>query len=77
MNAGRTLFQEHTEAESRGRVLSVYTLTLMGASGILGAPLAGWLQAQLGSLATCAVCAGAMLVVVGVVAVVTDVRKLV
>lgn len=77
MNAGRTLFQEHTEPESRGRVLSVYTLTLMGASGILGAPLAGWLQAQLGSLATCAVCAGAMLVVVGVVAVVTDVRKLV
>lgn len=77
MNAGRTLFQEHTEAESRGRVLSVYTLTLMGASGILGAPLAGWLQAQLGSLATCAVCAGAMLVVVATIAVTTDVRKLV
>jgi len=77
MNAGRTLFQEHTEAESRGRVLSVYTLTLMGASGILGAPLAGWLQAQLGSLATCAVCAGGMLVVVAMIAVATDVRKLV
>jgi MFS family permease len=77
MNAGRTLFQEHANPASRGRVLSVYTLTFMGASGVFGAPLAGWLHAQLGPLGACLAAAAAMLVVVGTVAVTTDVRKLV
>ena len=77
MNAGRTLFQEHASPASRGRVLSVYTLTFMGASGVLGAPLAGWLHAQLGPLGACSAAAGMMLVVVGTITVTTNVRKLV
>jgi len=77
MNAGRTLFQEHATSASRGRVLSVYALTFMGASGVVGAPLAGWLNAWLGPLAACGVCAGAMFAVVGIVATTTNVRKLV
>jgi MFS family permease len=77
MNAGRTLFQEHATPANRGRVLSFYTLTFLGASGVIGAPLAGWLHAQLGPLGACAACAAMMLVVLGAVAVLTDVRKLV
>jgi MFS family permease len=77
MNAGRTLFQEHATPASRGRVLSVYTLAFMGASGVIGAPLAGWLSAQFGPVVTCGVCAGLMLAAIGVVTVTTDVRKLV
>jgi MFS family permease len=77
MNAGRTLFQEHATSANRGRVLSVFALTFMGASGAIGAPFAGWLNAALGPLAACEVCAGLMLTVVVVVAVATDVRKIV
>ncbi len=77
MNAGRALFQEHATPENRGRVLSVYTLTFMGASGAIGAPLSGWLNAQLGPLATCEVCGALMIAVVATVAIATDVRKLV
>ncbi|MGH2898677.1 MAG: MFS transporter, partial [Solirubrobacteraceae bacterium] len=40
VNAGRTLFQEHATSASRGRVLSVYALTIMGATGVVGAPFA-------------------------------------
>ena len=47
MTAGRTLFQERATPASRGRVLSVYTLAFMGASGAIGAPLSGWLQREL------------------------------
>ncbi len=77
MNAGRTLFQEHANPASRGRVLSVYTLTFMGASGAIGAPLAGWLHASLGPLGACSAAAALMLVTVATVTVATDVRKLV
>jgi len=77
MNAGRTLFQEHASSASRGRVLSVYTLAFMGASGAVGAPFSGWLNTQLGPLGACGVCAGLMLAVVAIVAAATDVRKLV
>jgi MFS family permease len=77
VNAGRTLFQERAAPESRGRVLSVYALSFMGGSGMIGAPLAGLLNAQLGSLAACGVCAAAMLVLIAVVTLATDVRKLV
>ena len=77
MNAGRTLFQEHASPASRGRVLSVYTLTLMGASGAIGAPLAGFLHAELGPLGACGAAAALMLVTVAAVTVATDVRKLV
>jgi MFS family permease len=77
MNAGRTLFQEHATPASRGRVLSVYALTFMGASAVIGAPLAGWLHALLGPLGACLACAAMMLLVVGTMTVATDVRKLV
>ncbi len=77
MNAGRTLFQEHASPSSRGRVLSVYTLTFLGASGVIGAPLAGWLHAQLGPLGACSAAAAMMLAVVGTVTVTTNFRKLV
>ncbi len=77
MNAGRTLFQEHANPASRGRVLSVYTLTIMGASGVIGAPLAGWLHAELGPLGACSAAAGLMLVTILTVTVTTDIRKLV
>ena len=58
-------------------MLSVYTLTFMGASGAIGAPLAGWLHAQLGPLGACSAAASMMLVVVSTVTVATDVRKIV
>jgi MFS family permease len=77
MNAGRTLFQEHANPASRGRVLSVYTLTFMGASGAIGAPLAGWLHAELGPLGACIAASSMMLVVVGTITVATDIRKIV
>ena len=77
MNAGRTLFQEHATPASRGRVLAFYTLTFMGASGVIGAPLAGLLNAQLGPLGALGACGAMMAVVVGAVSIFTDVRKLV
>jgi len=77
MNAGRTLFQEHATPASRGRVLAFYTLTFMGASGVIGAPLAGLLNAQLGPLGALEACGAMMAVVVGAVSLLTDVRKLV
>jgi MFS family permease len=76
MAAGRTIFQENAPDTHRGRVLSVYTLAFMGASGAIGAPLAGLLHATLGPLGACGVAGVAMLLVVGVTAVATDVRKL-
>ena len=76
MNSGRALFQEHAGQASRGRVLSVYTMAFMGSSGLLGAPLAGVMNAQLGPLVSCGVAGVAMLVVVGAIALATDVRKL-
>jgi len=53
MTASRTLFQTHAPPAHRGRVLSVYSLATMGASGLIGAPLSGLLLARLGVLATC------------------------
>jgi MFS family permease len=75
-NAGRTLYQEHATPANRGRVLSVYALAFMGSSGVVGAPFAGFLYAQLGPLGACAFAGAAMLVVVAIAAVATEVRKL-
>ncbi|MDG2303369.1 MAG: MFS transporter [Candidatus Binatia bacterium] len=61
INTGRTLFQQHASAENRGRVLSVYTLGLMGASPF-GSVLSGALAEPLGlhgTLVFSAVTAGA------------------
>jgi len=77
MSAGRTLFQEHATPANRGRVLSVYVLAFMGSSGMIGAPLAGLLYDHLGPLGTSGFAGGAMLLVVVVTALSTNVRKLV
>ena len=61
MNAGRSLFQERASPSHRGRVLSVYTLGFMGASGLIGAPLAGALLDKIGIHATLAGTASATL----------------
>ncbi len=61
MNAGRSLFQEKASPTHRGRVLSVYTLGFMGASGLIGAPLAGALLDEIGIHATLAGTASATL----------------
>ena len=61
INTGRTLFQQHASAENRGRVLSVDTLGLMGASPF-GSVLSGALAEPLGlhgTLVFSAVTAGA------------------
>jgi MFS family permease len=60
---GRGLMQEAAPLEHRARVLSVYTLAVMGA-GVLSAPLAGALTGALGPLGALVVGGGAMLVFV-------------
>ena len=76
MNASRTLFQEKAPPAHRGRVLSVYSLATMGASGLLGAPLSGLLVGRLGPLATCTLAGVAMLLVIGSFTAFTRVREL-
>ncbi len=47
INSGRTLFQENASATNRARVLSVYTLGVMG-GGPLGSLISGFLATPLG-----------------------------
>jgi MFS family permease len=75
MNAGRTVFQEKATPATRGRVLSVYTLGFMGASGLVGAPLSGFLAGWIGPLGTCFATSGAMVVVVVAVLALTPIRQ--
>lgn len=67
MNAGRSIFQEKAPASHRGRVLSVYTLGFMGASGLIGAPLFGALLDWIGTHAALAVAAAGTLTTVSTV----------
>jgi MFS family permease len=64
MSAGRTVFQEQAPAAVRGKVLSVYMLGFMGASGLVGAPVSGLMVGWIGPLWTCFAAAGSMLLVV-------------
>src|SRR5262245_52224872 len=73
MNAGRTVFQEKAPPAARGRVLSVYMLGFMGASGIVGAPVSGLLAGWIGPLATCVAASATMLAVVAVVLATTQI----
>jgi MFS family permease len=75
MNAGRTLVQAAAPPTHRGRVLSVHALGFMG-SAPLGALLSGLLAEALGPLATCAVCAAAMLTLAGGAALFSGVSRL-
>jgi MFS family permease len=76
MNASRTLFQERAPQAHRGRVLSVYTLATMGASGVVGAPLTGVLVTRIGPLETCTIAGVAMGAVVAAFWLASDVRRL-
>ncbi len=75
-NTGRTIFQEQAPPSHRARVLSVYMFGFMGASGLIGAPLAGVLVERVGPLATCATEGGAMLAVVMCTLLFTNVSKM-
>lgn len=67
INAGRTLFQENASEANRARVLSVYTLGVMG-GGPIGSLLSGLLATPLGLHGTLAFDAGVSLsVTLGVV----------
>jgi MFS family permease len=76
MNASRSSFQEKAPAAHRGRVLSVYSLSTMGASGIVGAPLFGALLGPVGPLHACSVSGAAMLGIIAVFALSTRVPEL-
>lgn len=76
MNAGRTVFQEQAPPAERGKVLSVYMLGFMGASGMVGAPLSGFLVGWIGPLETCLATSAAMLALVALVASTTGVLRI-
>jgi MFS family permease len=75
MSAGRTVFQEQAPPAVRGKVLSVYMLGFMGASGLVGAPVSGLMVGWLGPLWTCFAAAGSMLVVVALALVGTEIVR--
>ncbi|MEN8159599.1 MAG: MFS transporter [Myxococcota bacterium] len=72
LNMGRTLFQERAPVKERGRVLAVNLLGFM-ATAPLGAVLAGFVAAEFGPKAALVAAGAAMLVLVGLVVVVSDV----
>jgi MFS family permease len=65
MIAGRTLFQERASPENRGRVLATYSMGFMGAAGMFGAPLSGFLSGQFGPQRTLLILGSAMLCLIG------------
>ena len=67
MSMSRTIVQERAPANSRGRVLSFYTLSLMGA-GPIGALLNGFMAGWIGPRHTLVICAGLMLLTMVIVA---------
>jgi MFS family permease len=75
MTAGRTVFQERAPPAVRGKVLSVYMLGFMGASGLVGAPVSGLMVGWLGPLATCFAASATMLAVVALVVVATEILR--
>lgn len=72
---GRALMQEGAPLAQRARVMSVYSLAVMGA-GVVGSPFAGWLAGQLGPLGALGFAAVAMWVFVAVLALATRVYEL-
>jgi len=75
MNSGRTVFQQQAPPALRGKVLSVYMLGFMGASGLVGAPVSGLLVGWLGPLATCFAASLSMLAVVALVLATTEILR--
>ena len=76
MNAGRAVFQENAPVEQRARVLSTYTLGFMGSGGLVGAPLSGLVVDLFGPLEALLLSAGAMAILVAVVAATTRVARI-
>lgn len=72
---GRALIQEGAPPAQRARVMSVYSLAVMGA-GVLGSPLAGWLAGWLGPLGALGVAGVALCVFVTAQALLTRVWRL-
>jgi predicted MFS family arabinose efflux permease len=71
INGSRTLFQEASPAEQRGRVLAVYQLGFMGGAPI-GAVASGFLSSVIGLHATMVAAGGAMIAIVGALALFSD-----
>jgi MFS family permease len=63
INSSRTLFQEHASEVNRGRVLSVYSLAILG-SGPLGALISGLLAGTFGTPATLAIHSLSMTIII-------------
>lgn len=74
INAGRTLFQEHASEANRGRVLSVYSLAVLG-TGPLGALATGLLAERVGTLATLGLHSLLMTAIIIATFLFTDVRR--
>lgn len=75
LNMGRTLFQERAPEAERGRVLAVNQLGFM-AAGPLGALLSGFVAAELGPRAALIGFGAAMLVLVSLVTLASDVVRM-
>jgi MFS family permease len=74
INVGRTVFQETASPTHRARVLSIYTLGLMGA-GAIGSPLSGVLAGLVGPRGAFVVCGGAMLLFVSGALAFSNIRR--
>ena len=74
-NTGRTLFQQNASEENRGRVLSVYTLALMGSSPF-GSLMSGALAEPLGLHETLLFSSGMAIVVAILLALTTRLWQL-
>ena len=73
INATRTLFQEHASAANRGRVLSVYSLAILGTASF-GTLITGFVAEQIGTLGTLGVQAAAMTVAILALLALSDLR---
>ena len=71
---GRAILQEAAPAASRARVLSVYSLSVMGA-GVVGSPLAGLAAGQLGPQRAIALIGALLLAFVAAVVATTRVAQ--
>lgn len=72
---GRAIFQEAAPPEQRARVLSIFTLSTMGA-GVLGQPVSGFVAGWLGPLQTLTYAGFALLAFVALIGLTTQVRSI-
>jgi MFS family permease len=72
---GRAIFQEAAPPEQRARVLSIFTLSTMGA-GVLGQPVSGFVAGAVGPLTTLTIAGVGLLAFVAAVTLTTQVRHI-